>query len=415
MDLRFIERNLEYLTCPDLEGRLAGSPGAYSAGEHLAAELETLGIEPAGDRGFFQAVEVPARRLAGMPFLSIGERRLEYRVDFAEAGFVSGGGKASGRLLVARDGEARDGHEFEGAVALIPERPRDFDLARTAAAAEELGVAALLVEGGEPRWFHKTVYGRGGVIPVLRVRKSIATELVSAENTLVELSLPLRKETLECRNVLGRFKGSSPDFTLALTAHYDHVGDDPDGKRFPGAFDNASGVAAVLEVSRRLARDGARFPFSVLVAFLTGEESGLWGAKRLAKTRAPDISAVVNVDGIGRGGGLRALSLGHRERGDPLAEIAEAVLRERSIESLWIEGNDDSRVFTAKGIPTVGLSEQRSDSSFPALHTPSDDLGSLDAGSVGQGAEIIIAIMESLARGLEAGSFRPARVQEIAD
>jgi aminopeptidase YwaD len=66
----------------------------------------------------------------------------------------------------------------------------------------------------------------------------------------VDLDLPLERVTLPCNNVFGLLRGASSDFTLALTAHYDHLGDDPGGARFPGAFDNASGVASILAAAR---------------------------------------------------------------------------------------------------------------------------------------------------------------------
>ena len=69
----------------------------------------------------------------------------------------------------------------------------------------------------------------------------------------VHMANQFERTTADARNVLGWLPGSDPaqDSRLVIIgAHYDHVGTDPDGTIYPGANDNASGVAVVLEIAR---------------------------------------------------------------------------------------------------------------------------------------------------------------------
>jgi hypothetical protein len=116
---------------------------------------------------------------------------------------------------------------------------------------------------------------------------------------VVDVRYNVASERLEDANVLGRVTGSpggGPE--ILVSAHHDSVGVGPDGRFTQGAVDNASGVAVVLEVARRIA---ALPPARDVVFALTGaEEWGLQGSRRLAADwPEPLPAAVVNVDSVG--------------------------------------------------------------------------------------------------------------------
>ncbi len=383
-----LEHDLAFLTSPAAEGRLSGAKGTRKVADYLLAELDSLGFDSS-----LQSVIVPAARLISTPRLIVGAQAFSPRRDFAELTAFSAGGRVKGQLLVVREDDFLRPDDIKGKVILIPEQPQGFDLAETVNTAADLGVAALLVEYGEPQWFHKTIFSGAGKVPVIRIRRSIAQKLAGMNGLNVELGLPLYHRTLPCNNVLGLLRSDS-DFTLALTAHYDHLGDDSDNVRFPGAFDNASGVAAILAAARELAKE--QLPFNLLVAFLTGEESGLWGAKQLIAHPPAPISAVINLDGIGSEPKLNAMRLGHRQRGDWLAELGEEILRSRGIAAQWVNGSDDSSAFISKSIPTLGLGQQPTGQARSVMHTPLDTLESLFIETVQEGVDVLLDIVKSI-------------------
>ena len=104
------------------------------------------------------------------------------------------------------------------------------------------------------------------------------------------------------RNVYAFLEGRRKDEVVVLGAHMDHLGT-RDGVLYPGAEDNASGVAVVLELARALSRDQRKLERSVLVVFFGSEELGMLGSE--AFVRNPPVPLhrmfiMVNIDMIGR-------------------------------------------------------------------------------------------------------------------
>jgi hypothetical protein len=110
-------------------------------------------------------------------------------------------------------------------------------------------------------------------------------------------------------NVLARLRGSEhPDRYLFMTAHLDSRASNPLDSVIdaPGAADDGSGVAAVLEAARVLSRQGP-FSKSIVLAALSGEEQGLYGGRQLAQMAADSgwiIEGVLNNDIIGHRAGM---------------------------------------------------------------------------------------------------------------
>lgn len=109
------------------------------------------------------------------------------------------------------------------------------------------------------------------------------------------------------KNVVATLKGTDPndDRVIVMSAHLDSRAEtDGDAKSFaPGADDDGSGVAAMLELVRIMS--SRRFPATIVFMALSGEEHGLYGSKYMAKKAKEsnwNVVAVLNNDMIGRSG-----------------------------------------------------------------------------------------------------------------
>lgn len=137
--------------------------------------------------------------------------------------------------------------------------------------------------------------------------------LANADKPLPKFELPARLKAtvtfetapVKAANVVGVLPGSDPQLAgeyVVLSAHLDHVGVGEPVKGdgiYNGAMDNASGVAAVLEVARALQASEAKPKRSVLFALVAGEEKGLLGAKYFAArptVPAQGVVADLNLD-----------------------------------------------------------------------------------------------------------------------
>jgi hypothetical protein len=102
-------------------------------------------------------------------------------------------------------------------------------------------------------------------------------------------------------NLIGGIKGTAATSrTIVITAHYDHLGV-RNGVVYPGADDNASGIAALLAIARYIKAHPLRHP--VVVAALDAEELGLQGAKAFLARRPRAIREIalnINLDMVSR-------------------------------------------------------------------------------------------------------------------
>ena len=124
-------------------------------------------------------------------------------------------------------------------------------------------------------------------------------------------------------NVVGRVAGASTSNQAVLyTAHYDHLGIDPDAKGdgiYNGAADNGTGCGILLEMARAFAQSSVRPPHAVYFSAVTAEEQGLLGSQYLGMhppVPSGQISLDLNFDMILPIGIPRSVSLGGAERND---------------------------------------------------------------------------------------------------
>ncbi|MDD4047579.1 MAG: M20/M25/M40 family metallo-hydrolase [Clostridia bacterium] len=105
-------------------------------------------------------------------------------------------------------------------------------------------------------------------------------------------------------NILGLIESKKNNAKyIVISAHLDHLGTWK-GNLYPGANDNASGVATVLEMARILNIKKDKLPCSILIAFWSGEEMGTIGSRffvRHMQFPAKDILYNINLDSIGSG------------------------------------------------------------------------------------------------------------------
>ena len=170
-------------------------------------------------------------------------------------------------------------------------------------------------------------------------------------------------------NVGSFIRGADPDLYrefVVVGAHYDHLGTssrfagDPDlvSSVRPGADDNASGTAAVLELARRLAANPP--PRSVLLVHFDAEEWGLIGSRAFVQRPPVPASSLVfmlNLDMVGRLHGRDLLIDG--TAADPqtraLADSVASAMGMRSVRSNVSAGRSDHAMFAVINVPAVSL------------------------------------------------------------
>ena len=165
-------------------------------------------------------------------------------------------------------------------------------------------------------------------------------------------------------NLVGFKEGTSkPDEYLIFMAHWDHLGINEDlvgDQIFNGAADNATGVAAVIELSRLFEKVETKR--SIIFAALTLEESGLLGSTYLAENPPIDLANLVagfNFDGIlptGRTNDMAVIGYGASELEDLLEQELEKQGRYINPDPNPEKGyfyRSDHISFAKKGVPVL--------------------------------------------------------------
>jgi hypothetical protein len=190
------------------------------------------------------------------------------------------------------------------------------------------------------------------------------------------------------RNVVGVLPGSKPDWagqSALLTAHYDHLGagwpdvhQGDEGRLHPGADDNASGVAVMLELAKALASGERPQRTLVFVAF-AGEEAGMLGSRHYVDHAAFPLEktmGVINLDTVGRLGDrkLSVLATGSASEWQHIFRGAGFVT---GVEGRMIPdalASSDQESFIDRGVPAVQLfTEPHAD-----YHRPGDTADKVD-------------------------------------
>lgn len=193
--------------------------------------------------------------------------------------------------------------------------------------------------------------------------------------TGIKIKIGLKSElrTFDSPNVVGIIDGSDAKLKkeyVVFTSHWDHLGigePDASGDRiYNGAYDNASGVSAVLGIADVIAKlpKAQRPKRSIMFIFTTAEEQGLLGAEYFSQNPLIPLHRIagnVNIDGVNFFGRVSDfMPLGAERSG--IGAIAAEVARERS---LTVESDarpeqgfffrSDHFPFAKVGVPAVSL------------------------------------------------------------
>ncbi|MDQ2890112.1 MAG: M28 family peptidase [Gemmatimonadota bacterium] len=175
---------------------------------------------------------------------------------------------------------------------------------------------------------------------------------------------------MSASNVVGVIRGSDPKLAgqyVLYSAHHDHLGIGPavnGDSIYNGAYDNASGVSAILAVAHAASRAQTKPSRSQLFVFVTGEESGLLGSQYFGEhppVPARDIVAALNVDEANPLGLVRDLNV----LGDDKSSLGPALAEMIKPEGMRISPDaqpqaghfyrSDHFSFARVGIPSVSI------------------------------------------------------------
>lgn len=325
-----MQKDVRYLAADRMEGREAGTRGEQMAAQFIANRMEAIGLKPNGGRNnYYQEFPFTSAPRAKRAELTIDGISKNWGREFYPVN-GSGSGEASAALVFVGYGiQAPElGHDdyakkkLNGKIAVLelgdPEggHPhskylRFHDLATKVGVAEEHGAVAVLVLNSDQQLDDPSPnlnkHSSAASIPVVLVKGTLA-DLKLEKKSKAGLKVQIVQEEKNAINVIGYLNNAAQN-TVVVGAHFDHLGMGDEGSLHRGepaihngADDNASGVAAMLQIAEDLSRSNLKNNNYMFIAF-SGEEKGLLGSNYFMKhpMGEPDgFNYMMNMDMVGR-------------------------------------------------------------------------------------------------------------------
>jgi len=244
-----------------------------------------------------------------------------------------------------------------------------------------------------------------------RIDRSLepASAELKGKRVIIEVRLA-EVERREVANVMGVIPGTDQRRTgeyILVGAHHDHLGSDSKGRFYPGADDNASGTAGMLETARLLVEREGGLPRSVLFVSFCGEEKGLLGSNYFLAEPPVELSnvkAMIDLDMIGRNNMDKEENEGMfivftSAQTPYLGEVVRSIAGEQGIDVrlapyLSFRGASDHANFHRAGIPVMFyFSGYHRD-----YHQVTDRVEKIVPGKMEMVVRHLVAVLEELAR-----------------
>jgi aminopeptidase YwaD len=220
---------------------------------------------------------------------------------------------------------------------------------------------------------------------------SVATEII--DNTILEIRKDVIKEPLKtidvdienkfieefkAYNIAGLVKGTKyPDSIIFFTAHYDHLGGMGAKTFFPGANDNAAGVATLLSLAKYYSKNPQ--PYSIGFICFAAEEAGILGSRFYTENPASPLSKIkflLNLDLVGTGeAGMTVVNATvYPNEFKLLNKINDEQKLIIKINSRGKAANSDHYFFTEKGVPAFFIYTQGGPNAYHDIYDEAKNL-----------------------------------------
>ncbi len=382
-----LKKHIQYLASDLLEGRRTGTKGELLAMEYIVGQYKQMGLTPKGSDGYVQEFEInEGKQIAPATYLKLDGKNLQLVDDYFPLAY-SASKSAKGNPAVALS-EANQPW-FKDISEVLEENKGNihFDIEEVIkkeanAAASKKATALFLFNTSntvDNIQYNKNDQTAALSIPVIYITKAGLKKYLNdfTASVKIDLAIAFESRIRKARNIVGFINNNAAN-TVILGAHYDHLGFGEDKNALDtgnsihnGADDNASGTAALIELTRKLT---VKSPLNnnYLIINFSGEELGLFGSKYWLDNPTTTITPnyMVNMDMVGRYDTARKLTVGGFGTSPVWATVIPEVTNKFSIKIDSAGGGpSDHASFYRKDIPVLFLFT----GSHSDYHKASDD------------------------------------------
>jgi len=411
-----LKSHIEFLADDKLEGRRAGSNGEKLAIEYLVNQFKTSGLSPAGINGtYLQPFDIAeGKQILKSSLFSINQNRLEAGKDFFPLAYSPNCSVFEAMVSPALAEKGQPWFRDIGDIMLNNKENPHFDLQaelrNELKNAAEKGAKALIFYNSSdlPDQLNFDSKDKSDLAPIpvayltAAAREKYMHDMSASYDT--QIKIDIGPKSRQANNVAA-FIDNKAERTIVLGAHFDHLGYGEDGNSMlrtgeklihNGADDNASGTAALIELSKLLIKSKAQKSNYLFLAF-SGEELGLFGSKYFVENPTIPILSMnymINMDMVGRlNDSSKTITVGGFGTSPAWNEILYSVKKPGFNIKTDSSGTgpSDHTSFYRKDIPVLFF--------FTGLHSdyhrPSDDAGKINYNGELQIVKFIYSVIEN--------------------
>ncbi|WP_316735202.1 M28 family metallopeptidase [Pedobacter aquatilis] len=328
-DSTYTRSLIKTLTSKTFWGRGYTKNGMAKAATFLSSEYKKIGLLPFGE-SYKQDFSFPVNTFPGKMELNIDGKKLIPGKDF----IIS--------------------PESNGRRTIVDKRKDSLNLADTTSLSIELEDKLTWSVAQKARDWTTLIVKKSAIKQPFNLIK------VDIENKFIP--------DFKASNVAGFVKGTQyPDSILMITAHYDHLGGMGANVYFPGANDNAAGVATLLSLAKYYVENPQ--PYSIGFICFAAEEAGLLGSKYFVENPLIPLSKIkflLNLDLVGTGeAGMTVINASVYPKA--FAVLNEINASQKLISKINPRGkaaNSDHYFFTESGVPAFFFYTQGGPSAY---------------------------------------------------
>lgn len=377
--LERVKRDVAVLTDSAMHGRGYVHEGQVRAAEFLAERFAEIGIKPLNG-SYFQTFTFEVNVYEAPVELRVGKKDLRAGEDFITD---PSSGTSEGTYKVQRFDSTHFSSDAplglrRGRVPLVftegirsPEQVSALhDFEKEAAA----HVPVIRVVPDKLTWSVGQRKHREAIAEVRAAVFPATAKPVWEKVKKISLSIKPEMRTVSVANLIGKIPGRRSDSCFVITAHYDHLGRMGDAL-FPGANDNASGTAAMLDLAAYFAENPP--PFDMYFIAFAAEEAGLLGSRYFVQNPRFDLSKIaflINLDLAGSAAkGITVVN--GRAHKDRMAQMAAINTESNYVPKIKLRGNapnSDHYFFAEAGVPAVFIYTEGHITAYHDVHDTAD-------------------------------------------
>lgn len=449
-----LKNHIQFLASDDLKGRKPGTIEDRLAAKYIKDAFQKDGLKLLGERGYQFFTFIQEQQLGRCSF-SLGDSiQPELGKDYTLFPFSGSDSISSEVVFVGYGFSIKTRNDYESVntkgkwVLMLRGNPEadttgnpyeQYSADRVKAlTAKEIGAKGVIMVSGskfdkDDALVDPLSKDYSVNIPVIQVSRKLANAILKETGKTIEeleqeisvkpiaTSIELKKviaatailnsKQEKTQNIVALLEGHDPILKneyIIIGGHYDHLGmggPNSSSRRqdtiavHNGADDNASGIAAMLEIAHKMAKEQKNIKRSVVFVAFAGEELGLLGSKYFVNTQLVDLTkvqAMVNLDMVGRLNKERVLQVGGVGSSNIGLDLLLATPNPDSLKLVTSPegyGPSDHASFYGKNIPVYFFST----GAHLDYHTPFDDADRLNFEGLKSTTDLVYNLSLSLA------------------